>query len=119
MRNEQLIRVSRFSAARVRAALESLEPRTLMAAVEWVGGSQGNWNDAANWSGGAVPGADDDVHIDGQAGQPSVALDTGTHTIQSLLVDDATFTVSGGALTLSDGGTLTYGSVLNLAGGTL
>ena len=34
-----------------------------MTAVKWIGTS-GNWNTAADWSTGSVPGAGDDVTID-------------------------------------------------------
>src|SRR5436305_768373 len=45
-----------------RHAMEALESRVLLSAVAWTGGGDGvNWTDPANWSGGALPGAADDV----------------------------------------------------------
>src|SRR4051794_158562 len=43
------------------ARVESLEARTLLSAVTWTGlAGTMSWNDAANWSGNALPGSDDD-----------------------------------------------------------
>ena len=100
-------------------AVEPLEARALMSAVEWVGGSQGNWNNPANWSGGAVPGPNDDVRVAGATQPPTVALDGGSHTIRSLLVDGSTLDMSAGALTITHGGSVTYPGSLDLRGGTL
>lgn len=47
-----------------RAAAEALEPRLLLALVEWDGGAgTDSWHDALNWSGDAVPTEVDDVVI--------------------------------------------------------
>ena len=35
-----------------------------MTAISWASGVSGNWNTALDWTGGAVPGAGDDVTID-------------------------------------------------------
>jgi hypothetical protein len=99
-------------------AFEPLEARALMSAVEWIGGPQGNWDEPANWSGGAVPGINDDVRIAGEQ-PPTVALDAGSHAIRSLLVEGATLDVTGGELAIANGGSVTYPGVLNLRGGRL
>src|SRR5579872_3497276 len=58
------------------AAVESLEPRTLLSAVTWTGdGGDMNWNTAANWSTNNVPnvtppGAGDDVTIPSVSSSP-------------------------------------------------
>jgi hypothetical protein len=44
--------------------LEWLEARDLLSTVTWINPGNGNWNVAANWSGGEVPGTGDDVIID-------------------------------------------------------
>ena len=50
---------------RFRPALEMLEDRRLLAIIAWDGGGDGtSWNQAANWDGDVLPGADDDVIID-------------------------------------------------------
>lgn len=47
-----------------RSAIEALEQRTLFAAVSWIGAANADFNTAADWSTGVVPGASDDVTID-------------------------------------------------------
>ena len=53
-------RVNRQRRRAVICTVESLEERVMLTA--WIGGS-GNWIDAADWSGGAVPDSYDDVTI--------------------------------------------------------
>ncbi len=118
-RSQRLAHVRTARVSRAPAALETLERRTLMAAVEWVGGLQGNWNEAANWSGGFVPGVNDDVLIDGQQGDTTVTFAGGTHTVNSLFADEARLSILGGALTLSNGGNFTFYGGVTLSGGTL
>ena len=43
------------------AVVEALEGRRLMSVATWVGGSGLDWATAANWEGGAVPSAGDDI----------------------------------------------------------
>jgi len=80
-----------------------------MASISWKGGS-GDWNNAANWSGGVVPGAADTVTIAG-AGAYTVTLYT-TEAVDNLTLN------APGAL-LYDAGALTLGGTLSLQGGTL
>ena len=49
---------------RTRLGLEALEAREVPATVTWINPAGGNWNVAANWDTGAVPGIDDDAVID-------------------------------------------------------
>ncbi len=98
---------------------EPLERRVLFATVEWIGGTAGNWNNPANWSGGAAPGARDDVRIVGGAIKPFVTLDTGDHTIKSIVAQRSTLDLAGGSLSLLNGGSFDQGSSLNVSGGSL
>ena len=68
------------------------------ATVTWVGGN-GDWNTAANWSTGVVPGASDDVTI---AAGPAITVthSSGTHSIHSFQSKQV-FELSGGALTVA------------------
>src|ERR1043166_2330790 len=66
--------------------------------VYWVGGN-GDWNTATNWSTGILPGPSDDVIID-VAGAVTVTHSSGTHSVNSLLTQNA-FALSGGSLTVS------------------
>src|SRR5947209_4678384 len=42
--------------------LETLEDRTLLSTINWIGGS-GNWHDPTQWDAGRVPGSGDDAVI--------------------------------------------------------
>jgi hypothetical protein len=66
------------------ARLESLEDRTLLAAVAWDGGAGDlQWNNPLNWDGDVLPGSADDVVID-VTGDITVEA-TGNISIRSLL----------------------------------
>jgi fibronectin-binding autotransporter adhesin len=80
-----------------------------MASISWKGGS-GDWNTAAEWSGGVVPGAADTVTIAG-AGAYTVTLYT------TVAVDNLTLNAPGALF--YDAGALTLGGTLDLQGGTL
>lgn len=57
-------RLVRSAGCADRASVEALEPRLLLALVEWDGGAgTDSWHDALNWSGDEVPTAVDDVVI--------------------------------------------------------
>jgi uncharacterized repeat protein (TIGR01451 family) len=80
----------------------------------------GFWENAANWSGGTLPGPSDDVCI--PAGV-TVTLSSGTHNINSL-GSSGTLIFSGGSLTIagslnSDGAvTISGGAMLSLGSGS-
>jgi RHS repeat-associated protein len=96
-------------------ALLGLTSLPLQAAtVSWVGGS-GDWNTAANWSTGALPSTNDDVVID-RPGEITVTHSSGTHTVKSLLSQEA-FQLSGGSLTVSN--TVQVNSTFTLSAGAL
>jgi hypothetical protein len=80
-----------------------------MAAIEWASDKSGFWKTAADWSGGIVPGARDDVTV-GVAGTFTVSI-LASVTAHSLTLDNATATIS-------DTGTLSLGSTLSLTAGT-
>jgi hypothetical protein len=80
-----------------------------MASISWKGGS-GDWNTAADWSGGVVPGAADSATIAG-AGAYTVTLYT------TAAVDNLTLNAPGALF--YDAGALTLGGTFALQGGTL
>jgi hypothetical protein len=89
-----------------------------MAARFWVGGS-GTWSttNTTNWSatsggagGASVPGAADDVTIDGNSGSPTVTTNYDASVIS--------VTINAAAATLSLGGTLTCSGAITLTAGT-
>lgn len=89
-----------------------------MAKVTWTKGSSGAWSVGANWSGGGVPQAGDDVVIDAAPVQ-TVTLNTNTGSLESLTLAAGT----GAILTASGTQTLnvnnTTASVLTIAGGSM
>ncbi len=46
-----------------RPVLTSLEPRTLLSTITWASDVSGDWDDPAMWSGGNVPGPNDDAVV--------------------------------------------------------
>jgi hypothetical protein len=72
---------------------ERLEDRVLLATVSWINAAGGSWNTPANWSGGALPGPNDDVVID-LAGAIVITHATGTDTIHSLTSQGVTLSVA-------------------------
>lgn len=72
------------------------------AAISFSGASGGNWNVAANWSGGVLPTSDDDVTISGK-------------TVNVVNGDN----VVAGSVTIQNSGTSTVGTLNILSGGTL
>lgn len=80
-----------------------------MSTIHWASGINGDWATKADWAGGTVPGAADDVFIDA-AGTYNVTIST-AQAAHSLMVNDATATVV-------DNSTLTIGTTLTLTAGT-
>jgi len=79
-----------------------------MATIQWASGVSGHWETAADWSGGTVPGAGDDVIIDAP-GTYGVTIKT-REAADSLTINDAKATVFcknpltiGGTLTVAAG----------------
>src|SRR3954452_10989558 len=91
------------------------------ATVTWVNDADGSWTNAANWSGGLLPGVGDDVAIS-VAGDRLVTLSGASQSIRSLTLDErltisnttltlATTAQLNNALTLSNSGVLKGGTV--------
>jgi len=77
--------------------------------LNWTGAADGvSWNSPLNWSGGAVPGPANDVVITGGAGT-NVVISSGSITVKSIQCTKA-FTISGGSLTVTAGGSLLQGA---------
>jgi autotransporter passenger strand-loop-strand repeat protein len=83
--------------------------------VTWAVDAQGNFDTAANWSNGLVPGATNNVVID-FADDPIVLHNSGTDTVASLTNTAGDFQMTGGSLTV---GSLTNASTLVWTGGAL
>ena len=109
--------------------------------VTWTGGGDGSsWEDGLNWSTLAAPEADDAVVIDLDISNPTIQLDTGAQSVESLFCSEDLIISGGGSLEVADlfqmgdvlggslsiatDGTLTSGTLLivgsvSLSGGTL
>ncbi|HTW29504.1 MAG TPA: hypothetical protein VME92_20430 [Acetobacteraceae bacterium] len=86
-----------------------------MASVSWKNNVSGNWNTAANWSTGIVPGAGDDVTISTSSVQ-TITHSAGTHSVASLYTSaNDTLAMTGGSLSVLGIATL-YGAVTQSAG---
>ena len=84
----RVIRSGRQSSApiTIAAQVQSLENRMLLSAVAWTGGGGDmQWNNAANWSGNATPGATDDVTIGNVSSSPITVsgADVSIHSLNS------------------------------------
>src|SRR6478736_2236593 len=97
------------------AFFERLEERALLAPISWINPAGGSWNVAANWSGGTVPTASDDVTID-LPGALTITHSSGTDTVHSLTSQES-LTLSGGTLTVT--GTVQGSGSITMSGGTL
>jgi hypothetical protein len=95
--------------------VEQLEDRTVPS-VTWTGGAGTlNWDAAANWSGGAVPGAADDAVINIAVSGPITI--SGSDAVHSLTDTTAGLKLTGGSLSLASASSV--GKNLTLQGGTL
>lgn len=65
-----------------------------MATKLWTKTTSGNWATAANWTTNGEPGAGDDVLINNATGTYTVALNTNTASLNSVLLDYANATVT-------------------------
>ncbi len=82
-------------------AFEALEPRRLL--VSWDGGGGDSlWLNAANWSGNALPGVNDDVVINGAAVEVYLT-GGGTRTCRSLTLVNSDLTLEETSLSLTGG----------------
>src|SRR4051794_38694794 len=88
-----------------RLSLETLECRVVPAAVNWIASGSGNWDAAANWSTGQVPGSADDVTISTYG---TVTIKSGDgESVHSLTTSSgATLSITGGSLTVAAASTL-------------
>jgi RHS repeat-associated protein/uncharacterized repeat protein (TIGR01451 family) len=96
--------------------IEPLEPRQLLATVQWISTSSGAWDVGSNWSTGQVPGSGDDVVINVKGATPTVTIDSGNQSVHSLMASDP-LSITGGSLTVAASSTISGG--LTMTGGSL
>jgi hypothetical protein len=82
-----------------------------LASVIWTGGSGGNWSDAANWAGGALPDVPNVLAVTIPTGV-TVTYDSGVvgDTMLNTLSNSGNLVVDAGTLNIAGTGTLTVGS---------
>jgi len=87
-----------------------------MAQVIWTSSTSGNWTTAADWSGGAVPGAGDDVLIN--VPNVTVTVNSGSLAVNSITTTSSILSVAAGAqLAIANGGV--FGGNYQQSGGTV
>ncbi|MDT7831218.1 FG-GAP-like repeat-containing protein [Flavobacteriaceae bacterium S356] len=81
----------------------------------WLGGDSNDWNTAANWSEGVVPGSSAKITISNQTNTPMI---TGTRTINQLSIESSgTLTIDNAAsLTVTNGAKIDHGGSLLVNG---
>lgn len=81
----------------------------------WVGSSDGNWSNAANWSGNVVPTATDDVCIpSGTSNEPLVPTGVAAVVADLDVQQGATLTVDEGSLTINGSGSVDHLAVIGV-----
>jgi hypothetical protein len=102
-----------------RASFDVLERRSLLAVVNWIAATGGDWNVGSNWSTGQVPGPNDTAVID-LSGSPTISIgaqgaDVGSiQSTDPISVDSSILTVSGSSSL--KGGLSLNGSTLTVSG---
>ncbi|HUY34127.1 MAG TPA: DUF4214 domain-containing protein [Pirellulales bacterium] len=93
--------------ALARLRLQRLENRLCLSSVAWINPSGGNWDVAANWSTGSVPGSGDDVDINTAAAATITIQLFDVETVHSLTTaGNDTLSITGGSLTVAANSTL-------------
>jgi RHS repeat-associated protein len=96
--------------------VEWLERRLVLSSVSWKNPNGGDWDTAANWSGGEVPTAADDVTIGIAVSNPITHNTSATDSVHSVTSADPIVLFSG---SLSIAAASTFSSDVTLSGGTL
>jgi hypothetical protein len=87
-----------------------------MTAISWKYNTDGLWSNAANWSGGVLPGAADDVTLS-TLSDHTITYASATTTIHSLTATTDSLAITGGSLGILAGAS--FGQSLTVSGGTL
>ncbi|HEV3312010.1 MAG TPA: CARDB domain-containing protein, partial [Chloroflexota bacterium] len=95
-----------------------MENRLLLATVNWISTSSGNWSDPTNWDSGLVPGPTDDAVIDVQGAMPTITIDSATQAVVNSIACSDPLAVAGGSLSVSANSTISGGLAMT-AGGSL
>jgi hypothetical protein len=85
---------------RQRLALEELEDRRLLSTITWIQNSSGDFNNAANWDAGRVPGATDDAIIN----ITGITITSSQSPTVNSLQCSGQLAITGGVFTINNGG---------------
>jgi len=108
------LRIARHPNRRTRRALTQLsvtrlEDRTNPSTANWTGlGSNANWSTAANWNTDQAPSGGEDLVFPAGAAQLTSNNDLAGKTFHSITFGAAGYTLTGDALTVTNGITATY-----------
>lgn len=72
-------------------------PVTATVNYEWTGGTDDNWNNPANWCGGAVPGIQDDITVTNIGNTPAIKNNSTAYAKSLTLTGNADVTVTTGS----------------------
>ena len=98
--------------------LEQLEDRAVPAVINWTGAAHDlNWLTAANWSGGVLPGPNDDALLPATPPGSPIKL-AGIASVHSVKNGTSSLTITSGSLTIGTGQS-NFGPGLYLNGGSL
>jgi len=91
----------RHQPKRLRPQFESLEPRLVLATINWDGGAgDDEWTTAANWVGDELPEQDDDVVISAAFSGRTITHGAG-NTVVNSIVSAASLNISNGNLAVA------------------
>jgi hypothetical protein len=117
-KNSAPFSVPRRRPSGAKPVLELLEDRTLPS-ISWTGAAgDGNWNTGANWTGGHVPGTNDDVIIGGGTISLSSTAQIGSLTWGGGNLSGGGILEPSRGMEISGGGTLKNITLVNPAGQT-
>lgn len=114
-----------MKAAAALLILAACFPISPVSAKAWVGGFSNNWDDGANWDGGTVPTASDDVNFFLSSSTVTININSGVAAVAKAFdvncFNSSTLNLninSGASLTLDGGGTVAHGLSVRVFSGS-
>lgn len=114
-----------MKAAAALLILAACFPISSVTAKAWIGGFSNNWDDGANWDGGTVPTASDDVNFFLSTSTVTININSGITAVAKsfdvILLNSSVLNLninSGGSLSLDGGGTVAHGLSIRVFSGS-
>lgn len=105
--------------------LAAFLPSSPLSAKAWIGGFSNNWDDGANWDGGTIPTASDDVNFFISSSTVTININSGIAALAKsfdvICLNNSTLNLninSGGSLILDGGGTVAHGLSIRVFSGS-